>query len=64
MKFKSIISGMVLTCFSHVAKMLSNKPFLRSSPSLELQLILREPFRLTSMTTEDELTTSRDRRED
>lgn len=63
MKFKSIISGMVLTCFSHVAKMLSNEPFLRSSPSLELLLILREPFRLTSMTT-DELTTSRDRRED
>ena len=64
MKFKSIISGMVLTCFSHVAKMLSNEPFLRSSPSLELLLILREPFRLTGMTTKDELTTSRDRRED
>ena len=59
MKFKSIISGMVLTCFSHVAKM-----FLRSSPSHELLLILREPFRLTGMTTEDELTTSRDRRKD
>ena len=48
---------MVLTCFSHVAKMLSNEP-------LELLLILREPFRLTGMTTKDERTTSRDRRED
>ena len=42
--------------------MLSNELFVKSSPSVELLLVLREPFRQTGMTTRDELTTLRDER--
>lgn len=44
--------------------MFSNGPFVRSSSSVALPLILQELLRLTSMITKDELTTLRDRRED
>lgn len=42
--------------------MLSSEPFVRSSPSVEPLLILREPLRLSVMTTKDELITLRDKR--